>query len=605
MISWKKNALSYGLWAVYLSAAGFVFYRTGIEVLVQRGMENRLLAACVTFLFVMAVVLVFAGCRKLSAKMSESNKTSGRHPVIVKCLVLTLLLAVGLMLRIACIAYSGEEAAYFDTAKIVEGTAIPQVAHGATYFYLLLLHGLFYIIGNHWMAGIWLQIALQLMAVILLYLSVRKLAGETAAVVTAAFMMLDPVMILEGLTYSPRLLYLCIYAVGLLCVTGFLEKYYRDKMCSVYDIILLIFCGIAAAFVCYMDLSGITLLVFGTSVLWIKKKDSENRWSKPLMGWTVFMASTMFFFFLIVALDALASKKPFMGVLNAWFSLYQPKGFGGDFWMQAGSDYIMVLFISGLMLLGAAAFWLKKGSERLSPWALVLIVVCIMEYCHISATGMEGAGLLYWICVVLGGIGLSESFSHMPEMKKKTVKGWAGASDRGLTIVNLEDGFPEELTQEDEPESATKAMKETCVVPQSIESPKSQPDSAENCNTRFSENNGQDQEKILYKDKMGKGQVKEMSKNKKHHSSKTYGLLKKHGAKKKGKSGTMPEDSGYGAHVMAVASEEEPSPQVKMIDNPLPLPKKHVKKVMGYHYEPDEKEMDYDYQVKDDDDFDI
>ncbi len=39
---------------------------------------------------------------------------------------------------------------------------------------------------------------------------------------------------------------------------------------------------------------------------------------------------------------------------------------------------------------------------------------------------------------------------------------------------------------------------------------------------------------------------------------------------------------------------EEESPKVQLIENPLPLPKKHVK-----------KELDYDHQVDDDDDFDI
>ncbi|HOO27163.1 MAG TPA: hypothetical protein PLU43_01760, partial [Lachnospiraceae bacterium] len=44
--------------------------------------------------------------------------------------------------------------------------------------------------------------------------------------------------------------------------------------------------------------------------------------------------------------------------------------------------------------------------------------------------------------------------------------------------------------------------------------------------------------------------------------------------------------------------------EVKFIENPLPLPKKHVAKTMEYGFEPDEN-MDFDYDIKEDDDFDI
>ncbi|NTV79643.1 MAG: hypothetical protein HGA25_11060 [Clostridiales bacterium] len=47
-------------------------------------------------------------------------------------------------------------------------------------------------------------------------------------------------------------------------------------------------------------------------------------------------------------------------------------------------------------------------------------------------------------------------------------------------------------------------------------------------------------------------------------------------------------------------------PVVKMIDNPLPVPKKHVKKQMDYAIEPEERLMDFDIrELSKNDDFDI
>ncbi|MBR5578706.1 MAG: hypothetical protein IKW28_06895 [Lachnospiraceae bacterium] len=52
--------------------------------------------------------------------------------------------------------------------------------------------------------------------------------------------------------------------------------------------------------------------------------------------------------------------------------------------------------------------------------------------------------------------------------------------------------------------------------------------------------------------------------------------------------------------------QEQVPAQIKLLDNPLPLPKKHVKKVMNYAFEPSKEQMHYDlnnYNV--DDDYDL
>ena len=45
--------------------------------------------------------------------------------------------------------------------------------------------------------------------------------------------------------------------------------------------------------------------------------------------------------------------------------------------------------------------------------------------------------------------------------------------------------------------------------------------------------------------------------------------------------------------------------EIKFIDNPLPGPKKHVKKEMKFAFEPDEKNMHFDIDIKDGDDFEL
>ena len=66
---------------------------------------------------------------------------------------------------------------------------------------------------------------------------------------------------------------------------------------------------------------------------------------------------------------------------------------------------------------------------------------------------------------------------------------------------------------------------------------------------------------------------------------------------------TVEEPTGTQIEITEVI--EEPKP-VKFIENPLPLPKKHVKKEMNYAFEPTPDQMHYDlnnYQI--DDDYDL
>lgn len=43
----------------------------------------------------------------------------------------------------------------------------------------------------------------------------------------------------------------------------------------------------------------------------------------------------------------------------------------------------------------------------------------------------------------------------------------------------------------------------------------------------------------------------------------------------------------------------------RYFENPLPLPKKHVRREMDYQYPVEEKDMKYDVEVPENDDFDI
>ncbi|MDR0948158.1 MAG: hypothetical protein LBM69_01415 [Lachnospiraceae bacterium] len=52
--------------------------------------------------------------------------------------------------------------------------------------------------------------------------------------------------------------------------------------------------------------------------------------------------------------------------------------------------------------------------------------------------------------------------------------------------------------------------------------------------------------------------------------------------------------------------ETEPTPQgVELLENPLPVPKKHIRKKMDYGFEPSQDLLKFDLPIPDYDDFDL
>ena len=65
------------------------------------------------------------------------------------------------------------------------------------------------------------------------------------------------------------------------------------------------------------------------------------------------------------------------------------------------------------------------------------------------------------------------------------------------------------------------------------------------------------------------------------------------------------KEPGTEETVQPEQEEPEKLEKPRFIKNPLPLPKKHVHKEMDYQYPVEEKDMKFDVEVDDNDDFDV
>lgn len=502
-MSWRKNAFGYLMWFLYTAMTGIALAGLGGVLCGRAGVQTYW-----AVLFAVLVLAVTGGAswllHRLGAVFCSWTEKSPKGIVVLECVLAAGLLVLGGLLRIWGIEGAGGGDEYYETARVVSQGRIPQFVHGAVYFYLQLLHGAFRLLGNQYIAGIWLQIVLQMAGSLGLFLVVRKHSGAVAALVTLAFCMCGPYMTDSALVLSPEIFYF-VLMVAAAAVTVFVC---RSGMSPVW----FLFIGILTAFCFYLDVTGGLLLVTALFLVFCNRKEestSGKKWAAVLLC----LIGAVLGMLLCIFTDAFLSGKTFQGVVKAWLLLYRPEGFalpasagGADSWAES------FLLLTG-MAFGVFSFWYNRQEERISLLTGLILSAVLASCCGILTEEMPGFYAIYLLLALSAGQGLGQCF---PGRVSFAEDGEAGAEE----------------------------------VP---------------AGSRGEE--GADTLEILELDGEETGMQQEEKAEKPNQE----------GGKK----------------------------AVQYLENPLPLPKKHVKRVMDYPLQSEEKEDDFDYPIAEDDDFDI
>lgn len=507
-MSWKKGVLSYLTWFIYTIAAGGAAAGIAGAFCGRAGIAAYWGALFAAILFLAVGNLVFWIHRHARSLAAFVERNRGLLKAL-EVFAAAVLLGAGIMLRAQGIMdAAGQTSDYFEAAKVAEGQRIPQMVHGAVYYYVQMLHALFLLVGNHFQAALWLQVALQLLASLILFSVVRRLAGSAAALAVLGFCACSPYMVRNALNLSPVNLLFCILAAAAWLAAAWSGRRLKPP--------LFFLAGIPVAFCCYIDISGIMLLFFVLASAFRTRSEPASRARRAAAAFLC-LAGTFAVFFLMICVDALASGKELGGVLQAWWLLYRPEAFRIPFSADISGPELENLLLAALMAFGVFSFWCSGREESMSGWTLGAIGTAAAECWGIFTEEAPGSFFLFLLVVVLAAAGFGQSFGIAHEK--------CGAGDGN--------GLPE-----------TKAGQEKAA-------------------------------------------------------SGAEGLI---GAERSAIGGSNPMEK-QNAQPQEPAEEERR--QVRYIENPLPLPKKHEKRVLDYPSCPAAEEDDFDYPVSDEDDFDI
>ncbi len=498
----KKGVLSVVLWFIYAIIVGTGMVGTAMTVILPPGGSHLIGLVIAGVWLAVTGLVVFLLHRLFEKKTGIETDNVRQAKLIAEGLLVVILIAAGIALRVREIlsydlTVTGGNV-WFDAAKITETTRIPQVVHGAVYFYLQLLHGLLLFLGNKMSAALIMQAALQILTGILMYFAVRRLTGVIAAMSAMGYWMLCP-LLASAVVLEPEALYQLLWMIGLCMLSGTLGRFQqRGNEPGIGPMIGFFFSGAAIGFLSYLDIMGILLLLIAFSVIMLETREKTgvlHRAGAGLLG----ISGTLAGFFLCIALDAVGSGKLLENVLMAWWKIYMPDRFAWP--IVYGQDSFFTGVVIAILGIGVFSYWCQKGLERQSEWLAVAAGLGAL-ICY-GMTGEEMQGMSLWYLVV------------------------AIAAGAGIQAVLPYDVLHEKLT-----------------IAETIEETESKP------------------EKRRLK-------IQDLETEE------------------------LPEEESTTA---------EESKEIQLIENPLPLPKKHVPRVLDYRL--NNEGGDYDYPVSDDDDFD-
>lgn len=399
-MSWGKNAFSYLLWFVYSLASAVVFICAVTYLCTEAGHDASMGLLLGGGLLAVAGLLVFLIWKLIPGR---GVKKEERMPLLVcESLAVVILLVEGILLRGWQMSVQTMDSAYFQAAMVAEGQELPQIVHGAVYFYLLLLHGICILFGNKITACVVFQMVMQLAACLLLYLMLRRAAGRMAAVLCFAFFMASPTMISASLTLSPEVLVLFLSA-ALLAVFGSLSKAGAAAYAGA---------GALAGLAVYLDVTGILLLFFLFGVL-LQSREKQGEGlpgsGKAMRGFAC-IAGGLVSFLAAFLLDAFFTGKNMLDILRAWSSLFAPEQLQLTR-LAFSQNQIEEMIVLGALIFGIFSFWCSRERERVSLWTLLLLFLGTGCLFGVTTAEVPGVQLFLVLLVILGSIGLQEMFT--------------------------------------------------------------------------------------------------------------------------------------------------------------------------------------------------
>jgi hypothetical protein len=372
------------------------------------------------FIFSVYALLIVVFCLvTIAARKFRKKHFLNQHTVSAwECVVILLITAGGLAYKIYMTAGNIPDTlsdmSYLKWAQVSAGSSIPDVQHGASMLYLYILYVFMSFLGNKIMTAVMLQIALQILTLIVLYFAVRIWTGRVPAVITCAVFAFSSIINEKLFEANPECLLFLIYSVMLLLCGIYCRSIVR--LPNGREAFLAIILGAAVGSVCYMDLTGFTLFVM-LLVLFI---GTGNEKLYHIIDFLLILIAAFAAVVGLIAFKSFLSGNGFMEEFSVWTGIMKDS-FKLQLFMYSSDNKDISMLECFLLTFAAAAFipafWLHDTDHE----------SCFMILMAVAWTPMTGISILsenifsIFIWSVMAGIGIQGMTVH-PRREREKVK---------------------------------------------------------------------------------------------------------------------------------------------------------------------------------------
>ncbi|MDE6901879.1 MAG: hypothetical protein K2P22_03955, partial [Lachnospiraceae bacterium] len=455
---------------------------------------------------------------------------------------------------------------YFDMAVVTADGFAAQTAYGSAWLYVACLSVVLSFLGNKAASAIVFQVFLQMAGLGLGYAVTRRSAGRLPACVVLLYLACSPGYLEMLKNLGPECLFFDLYLIVMLVVVGFLKAYCKNRCGRGAALAGAVGAGALIGVLGYLDLTAFTILALGAVVVTGKKSRTEEEPVRNGGGISAAVAALILTgcgagFLGTAAAVSASSGTGLMAHLTQWASVHvwNTRTFG----FQPLYPYSLDMLLFGVLAVLASflvfEFFRSGREQNYMLWILLCIVAAPTP---LAVFGVQPFGLLsMYLWGVLAGLGLQNCiFGGQARLMQTMIEEINQAAGE---IEAVEEGGPVQagrLMQEGREKNKVGLMQAD-----------GQSEEAE-----LIQANGQPKEADHIQEGGNKDKAEEIE---------VLDLTKEE----------TPEEQ----------QAEEPVKKPRYIKNPLPLPKKHVRRQMDYQYTVDDKDMNYDVEVGDDDDFDL